>query len=335
MNPEAPKCPPAIVVIEDDPNVSMMLTRHLERQGWCVRAAGSLAGAREVLRTGEWDVVLLDRNLPDGDGVSLCSELRASAPHGYITILTGEASDAAKLEGFDRGADDYITKPFQLNELLARIRAGLRIVELQKALIDSNRQLEELSVTDGLTHLRNRRAFDDEITSRFEHSRRYERPLSLAIIDVDRFKSVNDEHGHTTGDAVLSSIAEVLVRASRGTDFVARFGGEEFAVILPETQFADALRFAEKIRDAVSAANLRSVGGPEGVAISVGVSSVPHSEMSSAEELVRSADLALYRAKHNGRNRVEAERRRNLRPAGSESRPDLIHLRSDRRSLQP
>lgn len=335
MTAEPAKYPPAIVLIEDDPNVSLMLTRHLEREGWGVRAAGSLAGAREVLRTGEWDVVLLDRKLPDGDGVSLCCELRSSAPHGYIAILSGEASDEAKLEGFDCGADDYITKPFQLNELLARIRAGLRIVELQKALIASNRRLEELSITDGLTHLRNRRAFDEEIHSRFDHARRYERPLSLAIIDVDRFKSVNDEHGHATGDAVLSSIAEVLVRASRGTDFVARFGGEEFAVILPETQFADALRFAEKIRDAVSAANLRSVGGPQQLTISVGVSSVPHSEMSSPEELVRSADLALYRAKHNGRNRVEAERRRNLRPAGSEPRPDLIRLRSDRRSLQP
>ena len=320
---------PSIVLIEDDPNLSVMLVRHLERQGWSVRAAGSLAGAREVFRTTDWDLALLDRRLPDGDGIELCAELRAGAPHGYILMLTGESSDEAKLEGFQRGADDYVTKPFQLDELMARIRAGLRIVELQKALIASNRQLENLSLTDGLTNLRNRRAFDDEIAMRFEEVRRYQRPLSVAVIDVDHFKSVNDDYGHETGDGVLRTLAGVIERATRATDFVARYGGEEFAVILPETQLEDAILVADKLRGAVVIAGLHNT------TISIGVAGVPHTEMTSAAELVHAADQALYRAKKNGRNRVEAERRKATRAEGRGHTEAAIRLRSDRPSLRP
>lgn len=329
MAPDPKKPAPAIVLIEDDPNVSLMLTRHLERQGWSVHAAGSLAGAREVFRTTEWDLALLDRRLPDGDGVELCAELRAKVSHGYILMLTGESSEEAKLEGFQFGADDYVTKPFQLDELTARIRAGLRIVELQKALIMSNRQLEDLSLTDGLTNLRNRRAFDEEMATRFEQVRRYQRPLSVAVIDVDHFKSVNDDHGHDTGDGVLRSLARVIERETRATDFVARYGGEEFAVILPETQLADAILVADKLRGAVANA------GVHNTTISIGVAAVPHSEVTSADELVRAADLALYRAKKNGRNRVEAEWRTSNRADARGYTDPATRPRSDRPSLRP
>jgi len=335
MKAEQLPCPPTIVLIEDDPSVSVLLTRHLERQGWAVRAAISLSGARELLRTAEWDLALLDRRLPDGDGIELCGELREAAPHGYILMLTGESSEQAKLEGFERGADDYVTKPFQIDELMARIRAGLRIVELQKALITSNRQLEELSLTDGLTHLRNRRAFDLEISSRFEQARRYQRPLSVAVIDVDFFKTVNDQHGHDAGDEVLRGVADVLGKATRGADSVARYGGEEFAVILPETQLSDAIQFAEKIRNAIAESIIPTSESLHAMTVSIGVASVPYSELNSPDELVRAADQALYRAKTNGRNRVEAERRKVQRDANRDVRPAITRLRSDRRSLQP
>lgn len=324
-----PKQSPAIVLIEDDPNISLMLARVLERQGWSVRAASSIAGAREVFRTTEWDLALLDRGLPDGDGIELCAELRAKASHGYILMLTGESSGEAKLEGFQRGADDYVTKPFQIDELMARIRAGLRIVELQKALMASNRRLEDLSLTDGLTNLRNRRAFDEEMVIRFEEVRRYQRPLSVAVIDVDHFKSVNDDHGHDTGDCVLRNLARVIERETRGTDFVARYGGEEFAVILPETQLADAILVADKLRGAVANA------GVHNTTISIGVAAVPHSEMTSATELVRAADLALYRAKKNGRNRVEAERRAATRAEARGHAEAATRPRSGQPSLRP
>ena len=333
MAPQLPTHPPTIVLIEDDPNLSLLLAHHMERQGWAIHAATSLAGAREVFRTTGWDLALLDRRLPDGDGLELCAELRAQAPHGYILMLTGESSDQAKLEGFQHGADDYVTKPFQLDELMARIRAGLRIVELQKALIASNRQLEDLSLTDGLTNLRNRRAFDEEIAMRFEEVRRYQRPLSVAVVDVDHFKVVNDLYGHDAGDAVLRAIAELIKRATRGTDFVARYGGEEFAVILPETNLADGIHFAEKLRASIASAKIQVGDKAYALTISVGVAGVPHSELSGAAELVRAADQALYRSKKNGRNRIEAERRKATRPeVRGHSEP--TRLRSDRPLLQ-
>lgn len=286
---------PVIVLVEDDPNFSLMLGRYFAREDWHSLLSNSVESARAIFADSPWDVALIDRRLPDGEGLDLCREVRALAPHNYLMILTGEASDEAKLEGFACGADDYVTKPVHIQELMARIRAGLRIVALQKKLM-------ELSMTDGLTELRNRRAFDQELVHRFDLAKRHDRPLSLALLDVDHFKSINDELGHQSGDHVLKAVAEVLRKGSRRTDFVARFGGEEFVVILPETSLSEALRFAEKIRSAVAA-------HPSGVTVSIGVASFPHSAITVADELLFAADQALYRAKSGGRNRVETEKR--------------------------
>jgi len=308
---------PRIILVEDDANVSLMLTRQLERAGYAVRACGTIATARDLIHEVEWDVVILDRRLPDGDGVELCRELRTQSAHGYIIMLTGESSDEAKLEGFEGGADDYVTKPFQLDELFARIRAGVRIVRLQKALLDSNRRLEELSLTDGLTGVGNRRAFDQRLAGAFEHARRYERPLSLVLIDVDHFKAINDRHGHDVGDAVLQSVASSVASGTRQTDFVARVGGEEFAILLPETALFESIQFAEKIRAGIAAA---APVIDERVTVSIGVANSPHSPFATTMDLFRAADQALYRAKSNGRNCVEIERRRACRVEDSRPR---------------
>ena len=303
---EQSKCPPRIVVVEDDQNVSLMLTRHLERSGYLVRSAGSIGEARLMLKGDSWDLLLLDRNLPDGDGVELCRELRPLRPDAYIMILSGASTESDKVEGFDCGSDDYVTKPFNMTELLARVRAGLRIVDLQKALVATNRRLEEMSLTDDLTQLRNRRAFDRELTTRFATAKRYERPLSIATIDIDYFKQINDTYGHQAGDAVLQAVARILNTSSRVPDFVARIGGEEFCVILPETGLFEAIQFAEKIRASVAAHPIE--GQP--VTVSIGISSMPHSLIASADEFMFASDQAMYRAKVRGRNRVESEKRR-------------------------
>jgi two-component system cell cycle response regulator len=296
-----------VVVVEDDLSVVRLIRYALAREGAHVRHAASIAEARRELE-GRWDVVLLDRRLPDGDGIELCREVRPRNPHGYIVILTGDSTSEAKLAGFGCGADDYVTKPFLVDELVARVRAGLRIVALQKALLASNARLEELSRTDPLTEIANRRAFEEELHARFEHACRYNRPLSLAMIDVDHFKDINDTYGHQAGDMVLRRLAGVLRRCSRQSDVVARYGGEEFAVILPETQLFDALQFAEKIRAAVAAEDMGE-GMPPRVTVSIGVAAMGHSIFRTAAELVAAADAALYRAKAKGRNRVECERR--------------------------
>jgi two-component system cell cycle response regulator len=300
-----------ILLVEDDANVLTLLRACLERNGYEVATAGTLAEARRRLeRSGDCGLVILDRRLPDGDGAGLCPVIRATQPHSYILMLTGESTVEAKVEGFESGVDDYVTKPFQIDELLARIRAGMRIVELQKELLASSRRYEALSLTDSLTSLRNRRAFDQEFASRFEQARRYARPLSLAIIDLDYFKSINDQFGHSAGDGVLRGIAQILDHGTRRSDFLARIGGEEFGVLLPETSLFEALHFAEKIRATIAGATIRTEGFTHQVTVSIGVANVPHSAVTTPEELFNAADQALYRAKARGRNRIESERRK-------------------------
>ncbi|MEA2415510.1 MAG: two-component system, cell cycle response regulator [Thermoanaerobaculia bacterium] len=302
---------PSILVVEDDANALSLLRACLARNGYGMTSAGTLAEARRRLHArSDWGFVILDRRLPDGDGASLCAVIRATQTHSYILMLTGEATAEAKIEGFESGVDDYVTKPFEIDELLARIRAGMRIVELQKELLASSRRYEALSLTDSLTSLRNRRSFDQEFESRFDHARRYERPLSLVIIDLDYFKSINDQFGHSAGDGVLRGIAQILDHGTRRSDFVSRIGGEEFAVLLPETSLFEALHFAEKIRSTVMTATIRTEAATHKVTVSIGVANVPHSLVTTAQEFFNAADQALYRAKARGRNRIESERRK-------------------------
>ena len=180
-------------------------------------------------------------------------------------------------------------------------------------------------MTDGLTSLRNRRAFDQQLPAALEHARRYQRSLSLAVIDIDHFKSINDTYGHDAGDAILRGVAQLIASGTRQTDYTARIGGEEFAILLPETALFEGLQFAEKLRNLVASSTIRVGDTGHRVTVSIGIANVPHSQVHDADELFRAADQALYRAKANGRNRVEMEKRRT-----SHSVP--TPLRSDRRA---
>jgi two-component system cell cycle response regulator len=301
-----------IAIVDDDAAIRRLVRLFLKRAGYDTLECTTGQEARAVLTTQPWDLAILDRRLPDLDGVVLAQELKANNDFRtrYIIMLTGEDEQADKVEGLELGADDYITKPFQYPELLARIRAGKRIVDLQKELMETNKRLELLSITDGLTKLHNHRHFQDELARAFEESQRYQRPLSLAMIDIDFFKKFNDTHGHAVGDDVLKRAAELYRSSVRSTDLVARYGGEEFAVMMPETELDDGIAFAEKIRQLIETTPLQTQAGPLNVTVSLGVASVPQSRIHTAKELIVAADKALYRAKRNGRNQVQAERRR-------------------------
>jgi diguanylate cyclase (GGDEF)-like protein len=301
-----------IAIVDDDAAIRRLVRLFLRRAGFDTIECTTGAEARVMLANEPWDLVILDRKLPDMDGVDLAKELRSRADFRtrYIIMLTGEAEQEDKVKGLTFGADDYITKPFQYPELLARIRAGKRIVDLQKELLETNKRLELLSITDGLTKLHNHRHFQDELARAFEESQRYQRPLSLAMIDIDFFKKFNDTYGHAVGDDVLKRAAELYRSSVRSTDLVARYGGEEFAVMMPETALDDGIAFAEKIRHMIETTPLETQQGPLNVTVSLGVASVPHSRIRTAKELIVAADKALYRAKRNGRNQVQAERRR-------------------------
>jgi two-component system cell cycle response regulator len=301
-----------IAIVDDDPAIRRLVRLFLHRAGYETVEYTMGEEARRELQSVHWDLAILDRRLPDLDGVLLAQELKSQPEFRtkYIIMLTGESEQEDKVEGLELGADDYITKPFQSPELLARIRAGKRIVDLQKELLESNRRLELLSITDGLTKLYNHRYFQDELARAFEESQRYARPLSLAMIDIDFFKKVNDTYGHAVGDEVLRAVSRIYRDSARSTDLVARYGGEEFAVMMPETALEDGITFAEKIRQLIESQPVETQAGPLPITISIGVSSVPHSRIHSPKELIVAADKALYRAKKNGRNQVQAERRK-------------------------
>jgi diguanylate cyclase (GGDEF)-like protein len=299
--------PFTILLVDDDAAIRRLVRLVLERSGYVVHEATSGAEAHVLVTSVPWDLAILDRRLPDIDGAVLGHEIRQDEAFRtrYIIMLTGEDEPQDKVDGLNLGADDYITKPFQHPELLARVRAGKRIVDLQKELVASNRRLEHLSITDGLTKLYNHRYFQDELSKAFETTSRYGRPLSLALLDLDLFKKVNDTHGHAAGDEVLKNVAQLFMGSIRSADIAARYGGEEFAVIMPETTAADAAMFAEKIRARVeeSPASFNDTVIP--VTISIGVASAPAARIKSPRDLVEKADKALYRAKHNGRNQVQ------------------------------
>jgi diguanylate cyclase (GGDEF)-like protein len=306
-----PNQPFQVAVVDDDPAIRRLVRLLLKRGGYESFEFATGDEARAQLMTLSWDLAILDRRLPDMDGVVLCQQLKADPElrNRYIIMLTGEDDQEDKIQGLDLGADDYITKPFQYPELMARIRAGKRIVDLQKELMESNHRLEQLSITDGLTKLHNHRHFQDELLRTFEESARYVRPLSLVIVDLDFFKKVNDTYGHAIGDEVLKTISKIFQQSIRTTDLAARYGGEEFALMLPETIIDDAINFAEKIRGLVEETQIETHAGSISVTVSIGVATVPHPRIHSPKELIVAADKALYRAKKNGRNQVQAERR--------------------------
>jgi len=304
-----------VVLVDDDPSILRLVEHHLESEGYTVFTAITGAAGRAIIEDHAWDVAILDRRLPDADGLAICQWIKSEQRflNRYVILLSADSKASDKIEGLDRGADDYVSKPFNPLELLARVRAGARIVELQSQLIEANEILERLSITDALTNVYNRRHFHLELTRAFEQARRYERPLSIAMIDVDHFKSVNDTYGHTAGDNVLREVAAVLLGSIRTADLLARYGGEEFAVILPELTLEQAEEFGEKLRRTAEQTPFDVNETTTHVCLSVGVASLSRSTVDSAKELLDAADRALYRAKANGRNRVESERRKLLR----------------------
>jgi two-component system cell cycle response regulator len=312
-----------VAIVDDDAAIRRLVRLFLQRAGYETLECTTGGEARGRLAAETWDLAILDRRLPDLDGVLLCHELKSNPDFRarYIIMLTGETEQEDKIEGLELGADDYITKPFQYPELMARIRAGKRIVDLQKELMETNRRLELLSITDGLTKLNNHRYFQDELLRAFEESSRYQRPLSLAMIDIDFFKKINDTHGHAVGDDVLKAVSNLFRESVRTTDLVARYGGEEFAVMMPETELDDAITFAEKIRSLIEEKAIETQVGPVPATVSIGVASVPFTRVRGPKELIVAADKALYRAKKAGRNQVQAEKRRDSGRATKKSAP--------------
>ncbi len=305
--------PSKILVVDDSRTQLDWLVQVLEKEGYRVATAMDGKSAIREVRSDPPDLVLLDMILPDMDGLEVLRIIKARPEDQFIpVILLSVKSDIdSKVTGLRIGADDFLAKPFAEAEILARCAAMLRIKHLQEKLQEAQRKLEQQSITDALTGLKNRRFFDERLHEEFRRAQRYGDYLSLIMIDLDHFKDVNDRHGHPAGDAVLHDAA-VLIRASiRDPDICARYGGDEFAVILPKTHMTGALSVAERIwrelgnkEYAVADAS----GGPESgkvrVTASIGIAFYPSKDISSSELLLGFADQALYQAKRAGRNTI-------------------------------
>ncbi|MBL8913160.1 MAG: diguanylate cyclase [Archangium sp.] len=217
-----------------------------------------------------------------------------------LISLTDDAAQRA--EAFHRGADDYLVKPYGVSEVLARIaRRRATHLSLKGALAEAER-LHALAVTDGLTQVANHRHFQDRLREEFRRAQRYDDPLALILVDLDHFKAINDNFGHQVGDEVLVNVAIAVKNAVRETDFVARYGGEEFAVLLPKTHLAGALTVAERMANDMKRIRFNAAG--LSITGSFGVSGYPGRSVTTSDQLIRTADEALYRAKREGRNKI-------------------------------
>ncbi len=301
---------PAILLVEDEPTTRRMAAHQLRRAGHEVEVAEHGLQALERLRQRLFPILLTDWEMPTMDGVSLCRAVRAAQfdSYVYIILLTSRDSKANVIEGLEAGADDYLTKPVNDQELAARLQTAQRILRLEQSLRAANERNLLLSITDALTGTYNRHHLMVQLPKELERTRRYARPLSAVLCDIDNFKDFNDSHGHQIGDDVLVQFAALLQRSIRSeVDWIVRYGGEEFLVVLPEADFGAALAFAERIRKQLEASGVEAEGGPLPVTASFGVTSYSGGTDQgerSVDALIASADACLYRSKRAGRNCV-------------------------------
>lgn len=299
--------PLGVLIVEDDREIREMVALMVKGMGYTVVTSATGKEALNRLREQSIDIVLLDLMMPEMDGFEFCRTVRADAALRDLHIIITSARDTLedKVRGLELGAADYLTKPFSLTELQARIKVGERIVRYQKTLQAQQTQLEHLAREDALTGLANRRFFEERAREECLRAQRYRHPLSILLADLDHFKDINDTYGHGYGDTVLKEVGQTLVHHCRTSDLCARYGGEEFAILLPETELIEARKVAERLCVAVRGLTIRHPAGPLQVTVSFGISCLDHERSQSLDELLVQADAALYTAKRKGRDRVE------------------------------
>ena len=295
-----------ILVIDDSKLIVHVAKKLLSKRGHNVLLAEDGETGLEIAGLQKPDLILLDLILPGIDGYQVCQQIKGDGKTKDIPVimLTSKAEQADKVKGLELGASDYVTKPFDEGELIARVQTHLRIKELYESLQEKNRLLLEMANRDGLTGLYNHRFFQETLSKDFPRAIRYKESLSYMMFDIDHFKKFNDTYGHQTGDVVLKTLGSLITELIRESDLAARYGGEEFSVILYHTVKEDAFIIAERIRKAVEEYAFKSDDLVLNVTISIGVVSHDHPDVRDAKTLIECADKALYKAKAQGRNRV-------------------------------
>ncbi len=297
-----------ILAVDDNPVNRILIEKVLTREGYKTKILSSSEKVIPCLTEQQPDLILMDLMMPNISGLELCEQIKSNSLYQEIPIIFITASNEKQdlLKAFDSGAVDYVTKPFHHQELLARIKIHLELKftrdELKKALAE----VEQLAKTDELTGISNRRNFYSLAEREFNLANRSKRNFALLILDIDRFKTINDTYGHPIGDEVIKYVAQECTRNLRQEDLCARWGGEEFVIFMSESDLSEAIIVANRIRDNVENQPLQINSGNVSLTVSIGVS-VYHQQDENIDKTISRADKALYQAKKTGRNKVVSE----------------------------
>jgi diguanylate cyclase (GGDEF)-like protein len=296
-----------VLVADDDKVTRVALERHLGKWGHqVVQAQDGLEAWKILNRRDPPKLAILDWMMPEIEGVEICQRLNldAAAPFIYKILLTVKREKEDIVDALDGGAHDFLSKPVHTSELRSRVAVGVRLVEAEEKLQNYAKEMEKSAVTDYLTGGYNRRYFIRQTEEELKRFSRYGGSFSVLILDIDHFKKINDTYSHLAGDVALKKLTRAVENTLRENDLAARFGGEEFAVFLPETNRKGAFELAERLRNAVQNMSVTFENRTFGFTVSIGLATVKKKDVKIEQVLAR-ADKALYTAKENGRNRTE------------------------------
>jgi diguanylate cyclase (GGDEF)-like protein len=303
-----------LLLVEDSPTQALKLKFQLQSSGYSVTIAGNGEEGLALMEKHHFPVVITDWVMPKMDGETFCKEVRRRSydNYTYILLLTGKNESEDIVRGLEAGADDYLVKPPDRLELVARLKTAERIISLEESLKQRANEIHHLSMTDALTGAHNRRYLDEHLPRDLHLAKRYGHPFSLIMTDIDHFKQVNDRYGHLSGDRALRHFVRVISQSLReDCDWLVRFGGEEFAIGLPETDSEGAYEVAERLREALQKTEIPGPDGPFSITASFGVATAFPDEINpetGMEDLLKVADGCLYEAKRTGRNRSVSRR---------------------------
>ena len=295
-----------VLVVDDSPVYRKLVEQVLSCEAYSLTFARDGAEAMRLFEERSPSIVITDLILPDFSGIELCQRIRsdASRPYTYLIVMTGDTEKANMVKGLEAGADDYLVKPFDTGEMLARMGVGRRLIDLNRELAAKTKKMEEVARTDPLTGLANRRAIEEWATHQLRGSRRHGFPFWLVVGDIDNFKLINDTYGHAAGDLVLQAFAEVLKKNTRAADMCGRLGGDEFILVLTYVHTEKIEKTVNRFRERFASLSFSWNGPSVQATASFGVAGVVCHEDQEYAELLRKADQMLYEAKRAGRNCV-------------------------------
>ncbi|BBO74682.1 diguanylate cyclase response regulator [Desulfosarcina widdelii] len=291
-----------ILIVDDDLSIRDAMHEFIEMSGYVSTVASSAEEALDVLTTNSVEVVITDIMLPGMDGLALTDHIKRKGDSDVI-VMTGYSTDYSYEEAISKGASDFVFKPVRFEELLLRLKRVLKERSLNHERIRMLDELKKLSITDGLTQLYNSRHFYSQLKGEIERCNRYEHKLSLLLLDIDNFKEYNDSYGHLEGDKILVRLGRVIRSCLRKMDTAYRYGGEEFTIILPDTDGDEARTVAERLRTAVSSEDFTDGSRPD-VRITISIGVTQYFQEEKIASFVQRADQAMYRSKQAGRNKV-------------------------------